>query len=77
MGYTYHNGKCYFVSNEKTSWCNALTSCQSRNSKLITVDSNTNSTYARNLFGLLKYLDTDESFWVILFHIQILINILM
>ena len=52
------------MSNEKTSWCNALTSCQSINSKLITVDSNINSTYARNLFGLLKYLNTEESFWV-------------
>ncbi len=40
--------------------------CKSRNSKLISVDTNgENPQYPKNLFNLIKHLNSKESYWVL------------
>lgn len=59
----YFEGKCFHVPKEKFGWCDALNYCKNRNSRLLTVDNKSN--YPIKMFSVLKYLNNDESFWVI------------
>ncbi len=64
IGSFYYKQKCYFVSDTKLGWCDALSFCAKRNSKMLSIDNGFMFAYPIKLFKIVKSFNEKETYWV-------------
>ncbi len=60
----YWDGSCYFVSQNKSNFRDALNECLDKKSYFLRIDEYSNYKYPKKMFEFLKYISLRKRVWV-------------